>query len=77
MQPIAVKTTEAYLKEWKFTFTDSGIANSKDIETIGNELDLFQTPSIIFNKNTAVFQHHCGFRIELNAYDGLKLINFK
>jgi hypothetical protein len=36
MQPVAVKTTEAHLKEWKFIFTDCGIATSKEIEVIGN-----------------------------------------
>lgn len=54
MDPV-VKHTESELLGWKFHFSDSGIANSHEIETMGNELDLFQVPTIIFNKNSAIF----------------------
>jgi hypothetical protein len=58
-----VKLTEAQLLDWKFRFTDNGIATSKEIEEIGNELDLFQIPTIIFPKNTATFEHSSGFKM--------------
>lgn len=77
MQPLQVKHTVAELKGWKFLFEDYGIATSKEIEAIGNELDLFQIPTIIFNKTSAAMEHSSGFRIEFTAKQGLSLINFK
>jgi hypothetical protein len=63
MQQLQVKHTDAELLEWRFRFADCGIATSKEIEAIGNELDLFQIPTIIFNKNSAAIEHQCGFRL--------------
>ena len=76
MQP-NVKVTEAALLCWKFRFEDSGIANSKEVELVGNELELFQTPTIIFSKNKVTLTHECGFELSFTAKEALKLINFK
>ena len=63
MQQLQVKHTDAELVGWRFRFAGCGIATSKEIEAIGNELDLFQIPTIIFNKNSAAIEHQCGFRL--------------
>lgn len=72
-----VKVIQAELLDWKFKFTDSGIATSHEIEDMGNELDLFQVPTIIFAKNTLTIEHSSGFRLEYNAKEALKFINYK
>ena len=77
MQPSEPKITESVLGDWRFFFSESGIASSKYLEDLVEELGLFQTPSLVFGNNQVVISHSSGFSLKFNPKEALRLCNFK
>ena len=77
MNPIEPKITLSTLGDWKFSFSESGMASSNCLEELVKELGLFQTPSLVFSQNDVRIAHSSGFSLAFDHKSALKVCNFK
>lgn len=66
MNPTEPKITESTLGDWKFFFSESGMASSSYLDALVKELVLFQTPSLVFSDNQVRISHQSGFSLVFN-----------
>ncbi|XP_037544087.1 TIP41-like protein [Nematolebias whitei] len=60
---------------WTVTASKNHIMKSKDIERLGEELNMPSLPEMLFGDNVLRIQHSDSFGIEFNAFDALKRVN--
>uniref|UniRef100_A0A3Q3B081 TIP41-like protein n=1 Tax=Kryptolebias marmoratus TaxID=37003 RepID=A0A3Q3B081_KRYMA len=60
---------------WTVISSKNHIMKSKDIERLGEELNMPSLPEMLFGDNILRIQHIDGFGIEFNAIDALKRVN--
>ncbi|XP_072231768.1 TIP41-like protein [Leuresthes tenuis] len=60
---------------WKVTAAKNHIMKSKDIERLGEDMNMPSLPEMLFGDNILRIQHTDGYGIEFNAVDALKRVN--
>ncbi|XP_054586464.1 TIP41-like protein isoform X2 [Nothobranchius furzeri] len=60
---------------WNVTVAKTHIMKSKDIERLGEELNMPSLPEMLFGDNVLRIQHTEGYGIEFNALDALRRVN--
>ncbi|KAF6725749.1 TIP41-like protein [Oryzias melastigma] len=60
---------------WKVTSAKNHIMKSKDVERLGEEINMPCLPEMLFGDNVLRIQHTDGYGIEFNAIDALKRVN--
>lgn len=66
------------MNDWLFSFSESGLSSTGEIEAIAEQCNLFRPPTIIFGLNYCKIKHRTkGFQLLFNAEEALKFINYE